>query len=283
MSIYKNDDPSCLKEALESIYEKQQRKPDEIVVVIDGPIPTELEDVLYGFAQDKGDVVRICPLKENRGLGEALHIGTLQCSGDYILRMDSDDISLPDRFARQIAYVSEHPEVDVLGGSIEEFVESPNEEKRVRFCPERHEDILRMARHRSPMNHVSVCIKKSALLACGGYESKLYVEDYYLWAKMMHLNCIFANLKETLVYVRVGNGFQARRNSSERIPGWRAIQKELIAAKVINHAQGAANMIIIRAFVYAPPRMKATLYNKFLRKKSENKHESEDLERLQKI
>ena len=105
MSVYKNDEAEYLKDALVSIYEQQTVKPDEIVVVFDGPLTDELYAVLDEFAQDKKDIVKYYPQSENRGLGEALRIGTDYCTGDYIFRMDSDDISLPCRFEKQIVYI----------------------------------------------------------------------------------------------------------------------------------------------------------------------------------
>ena len=165
MSVYKNDSPNFLKLALESIYEKQTRKPDEIVVVFDGPITDELHSVLNDFRVGKEDVVFYYPQEVNRGLGEALRIGSEKCTGDYILRMDSDDISDPERFAKQIAYVEAHPEIDALGADIAEFQNSEHEEnKRVRVCPADHNDIVQMGKKRNPMNHVTACIKRTALL-----------------------------------------------------------------------------------------------------------------------
>ena len=128
MSVYKNDDADFLKIALESIYDQQMRKPDEVVVVFDGPLNERLYAVLEEFRKGREEVVKYFPQKVNRGLGEALRIGSELCTGDYILRMDSDDISDKERFAKQIAYVEAHPEVDALGGDIAEFNEDPFKE-----------------------------------------------------------------------------------------------------------------------------------------------------------
>ena len=96
MSVYKNDDPGFLATALRSIYEEQTVKPDEIIVVFDGPLTDELYSVLNEFQAGKEEVVKYYPQEENRGLGEALRIGSEKCTCDYILRMDSDDISKPE-------------------------------------------------------------------------------------------------------------------------------------------------------------------------------------------
>ena len=267
MSVYKNDSAEFLKSALESIYEKQTRKPDEIVVIIDGPINDELQKILNDFYADKEGIAFYYPQKENKGLGEALRIGAEKCTGDYILRMDSDDISDPSRFEKQIAYVEAHPEIDVLGTDIAEFQESVQEEnKRLRICPATHDDIVKMSQTRSPMNHVSVCIKKSALQKSGGYRPLLYLEDYYLWLNMIASNCTLANLNESLVYVRVGNGFNSKRGSKERIKGWRVLQSFMLEHHMISKHQARMNMLYIRCFVKTPAKLKKILYEKILRK-----------------
>ncbi|MBR4570578.1 MAG: glycosyltransferase [Candidatus Riflebacteria bacterium] len=268
MSVYKNDSPEYLKSALESIYEKQTRKPDEIVVVFDGPLTRSLENVLDRFALDKQGIVRYLPQEINRGLGDALRIGSEYCKGDYILRMDSDDISDSKRFEKQIAFVESNPDIDVLGTDIAEFNDSLDENMRVRSCPQNHSEIVKMCKRRNPMNHVSVCIKKSSLMKCGGYERLLLLEDYYLWVKMISNGCKFHNLPESLVYVRVGNGFDSKRGSKERIIGWKRIQKYMLEHSMISKKEAVLNMIYIWGFVNTPSFIKSWLYNNFLRKHS---------------
>ncbi len=286
MSVYKNDEATFLREALTSVYEKQTRKPDEIVVVFDGPLTEELYEVLDAFAQDKKDIVKYYPQSENRGLGQALRIGTDYCTGDYIFRMDSDDISLPTRFEKQIEYIEAHPETDVLGTDIAEFNEDINEKnKRVRSCPADHDGIVKMGKRRSPTNHVSVCIKRASLVSCGGYESHPYVEDYFLWMKMIANGCRFANMHETLVLVRVGNGFNSKRSDSVRVREWKFLQKFMVEKKLINRFEALINMLLIRVFVSIPPKMKTRLYDMFLRKKkdSDGRYSDEELKKLQAI
>lgn len=267
MSVYKNDSPGFLKLALESIYEKQTRKPDEIVVVFDGPLTDALNTVLADFAKGKEDVVFYYPQEVNRGLGEALRIGSEKCTGDYILRMDSDDISDPQRFEKQLAYVEAHPEIDVLGTDIAEFNKDPaTEEMRKRVCPANHADIVNMGKKRSPMNHVTVCMKRTALVGCGGYETLLLLEDYYLWLKMIVQGYTLANLNESLVYVRVGNGFDSKRGAKERITGWKVLQDYMHTNGLITKRQALMNMVYIRVLVGTPAWLKKFLYQSFLRK-----------------
>ncbi len=267
MSVYKNDDPDFLKIALESIYDKQTRKPDEIVVVFDGPLKDPLYQVLNEFKKGKEDVVKYYPQEENRGLGEALRIGSELCTGDYLLRMDSDDISAPDRFEKQMVYVETHPEIDVVGTDIAEFDKDPySETMRTRVCPAKHEDILKMCKKRNPMNHVTACIKKSSLMKAGGYQTLLLLEDYLLWINMICAGCKLANINESLVYVRVGNGFDNKRGSKERVIGWRVLQDKMLKGGLITKWEAFVNMIYIRVFVNTSPKLKKFIYEKFLRK-----------------
>lgn len=267
MSVYKNDSPEFLKIALESIYDNQSKKPDEIVVVFDGPLNDLLYKVLEDFRFGKESIVKYYPQEVNKGLGEALRIGSEQCTGEYILRMDSDDVSDPLRFEKQMAYVETHPDIDVLGTDIAEFNQDPNElDKRIRVCPASHEDIVRMGKKRNPMNHVTVCMKKSALIKSGGYQTLLLLEDYYLWLHMIAAGCKLANINESLVYVRVGNGFNSKRGSKERITGWRVLQDFMIEHGMITKKEARMNMIYIWGFVKTPSWIKKTLYKKMLRK-----------------
>lgn len=266
MSVYKNDNAAFLKTALESIYESQTRKPDEIVVVFDGPLTEELYSVLDAFRIGKEEVVKYYQQETNKGLGEALRIGSEYCTGDYIFRMDSDDISDKYRFEKQCAYIESHPDIDVLGTDIAEFNTSINEKMRVRVCPQYHGDIVKMVKRRSPMNHVTVCIKKEALVKCGGYETLLLLEDYFLWIKMIISGCKLENINETLVFVRIGNGFNGKRGSVLRIKGWKVLQEFMLEHGLITKKEAIINMIYIYGFVYCPNWFRKIVYDKFLRK-----------------
>ena len=267
MSVYKNDDADFLKIALESIYDNQTRKPDEVVVVFDGPLKEPLYQVLNEFQKGREEIVKYYPQEVNRGLGEALRIGSELCTGDYILRMDSDDISDKERFAKQIAYVEAHPDIDAVGTDIAEFNKDPfTEEMRTRVCHANHDDIEKMCKKRNPMNHVTACIKKSSLLKAGGYQTLLLLEDYLLWINMICVGCKLANINESLVYVRVGNGFDGKRGSKERIIGWSKLQEIMLEHGMINHWEALMNKLYIRAFVMTPPGLKKWLYSNLLRR-----------------
>ncbi|MBQ7725830.1 MAG: glycosyltransferase [Clostridia bacterium] len=266
MSVYHHDDPDYLKQALHSVFEDQSLKPDEIVVVFYGPLTKGLYDVLNEFRSGKESFVIYHALEKNVGLGEALRIGTGYCTGDYIFRMDADDISAPHRFERQMSFIADHPECDVVGTDIAEFEHSVNEKDiRRRICPTDHQSILKMAKHRNPMNHVSVCIKRKSLIECGGYCSLPLLEDYYLWLRMLAQNCVFSNLHESLVYVRIGNGFLNKRSQHERVKGWKTLQRFMLEHKMISRFTAWTNMVYIFLFTRMPLSLKNWVYRGFLR------------------
>ena len=156
MAVYCKDIPSQVDEALKSLLE-QTIQADEVLIVIDGPIDDSLEGVLSSYEN-------LLPLKyirliENKGLANALRIGVLECRNELIGRMDSDDICVINRFEQQLAIIN-HNDVDIVGGLIVEF-NSINEKKTVRNVPELHDKISRVAKYKSPVNHVTVLFKKS--------------------------------------------------------------------------------------------------------------------------
>lgn len=267
MSVYKNDNPEFLHLALKSIYDDQTVKPHEIIIVFDGPLTDALYQTVDAFAADKGQIVKIVRLDTNDGLGNALQAGTALCTCQYIFRMDSDDISAPTRFEKQMSFAQANPDVDCFGTYISEFTDSPAEALRQRIVPLDHQGIVKMAKTRSPMNHVSVCIKRSALLACKGYAEVKLLEDYYLWLKMIVSGCTLANIPEALVYVRTGHNFSAKRSNKERVQGWKFLQDFMVEHHMIGRLQAARNMLYIWVFVNIPPHAKDWVYRTFLRKK----------------
>ena len=160
MSVYSGDDPDNLRSALNSVYELQTRKPDQIVIVVDGPVSKDLEETIEGFRSSHTNVTHVEWCKSNNGLGLALRIGTEYCTGQYILRMDADDLSVPSRFAEQADFAIKNPDIDAFGGYIEEFNKIPGDLRRTRVVPLDEKEIRSVLRQRNPMNHVTMCIKK---------------------------------------------------------------------------------------------------------------------------
>lgn len=213
MSVYINDDVVFLRQAFQSLIE-QSANFGELVVVCDGPITIEQENVLNCFKEKLGveNIIFKNPrLERNQGLGKALNFGVDYCSRDYIVRMDSDDISAAKRIEWLSELVERFPTADVIGSQIEEFKSQPGDLGIKRIVPEDTDSIFKYSKIRNPMNHVSVCIKRSSLESAGGYENVLWHEDYFLWVKMLSLGMKLINVSDVHVYVRVGE-LGSRRN-----------------------------------------------------------------------
>ena len=216
MSVYRNDDPTFLGVAFDSII-KQSLLPNQIVLVIDGPVPPEVDKEVKELevSCEAMDIQFSCVrLETNVGLGLALNAGQNICTQDYIVRMDSDDFSRPNRLESLRKHILANPSIDVWGARIEEFHSEFGDLKRFRSMPEHHSALERVKWLRNPINHVTACLKKDALQDAGGYEDVLFFEDYFLWLKLFKKDYKFANIPETHVNVRV-DGLIGRRHGTE--------------------------------------------------------------------
>ena len=122
MSVYKNDKPEFVRVAFDSMLVEQSIKPSEILLVRDGKVSEELEDLLCKYETQFPNIFRIIRLKQNEGLGKALELGVRFAKNEIVARMDSDDICLSKRFEKQLIYLEQHPECDIVGGTISEFI-----------------------------------------------------------------------------------------------------------------------------------------------------------------
>ncbi len=220
---------------------------------------------------------KIIYLEKNQGHGNARRVGLSNCSNELVALMDSDDISLPNRFYYQLNAFANNPNLDIVGGQITEFIEEPRNIIGKRVVPEKHEDIKKYMKKRCPMNQVSVMFKKSSVLRAGGYLDWYCEEDYYLWIRMFLTNSIFANVSQTLVNVRVGNEMSARRGGMKYFNSEKRIQKLLLKKHFISFFRYVFN-VTIRFFgeVVLSSRMRARVFKK-IRKKDDLEDECQIL------
>lgn len=225
MSIYKSDVPEYVRIALDSIL-NQTLLPNEIVIVGDGPVPAPLEQVVRDVqssisSSNLAVEVNYLPQEKNRGLGEALRIAVENAKYDYLARMDSDDICMPDRFEKQMRCFEEDPNLSIVGGMITEFEGEPENVFAKRILPLEDAEIKKMMRGRCAVNHVTVIFKKADLMKAGNYQPFWKQEDHYLWARMMLAGCTFKNIPDIVVNVRSGRDQFARRG------GWKFFKSEV--------------------------------------------------------
>lgn len=206
MSLYTKENPQFLRECFDSL-KAQTLQADEVVVLFDGPVTLELDAVVQEYETQLP--IKAVRFPQNRGLGKTLNDGLNYCSHEWIFRMDTDDICVPERFEKQVAFIEQNPETIIFGGQIAEFGEHIQDIVAYRNVPTDSKEIIKFTRLRCPFNHMTVAYQKSKVLECGGYQG--LQEDYTLWIKMVATGLKVANLPDILVYARVGNGMVGRR------------------------------------------------------------------------
>ena len=265
MSVYKNDKPNEVASAIDSIL-NQSKRPDQVVLVIDGPVPGELRELIDRYAEQDTSI-DIVPLKKNVGLGKALGIGLTHCKYEYVARMDSDDFSLPDRFEKQVCFLEEHPEIDVLGGQIAEYDTTMQKKIAIRTVPISSDEIDKRMRVRNGMNHVTVMYRKTAVLAAGNYQHCPYFEDYYLWCRMIKAGYQFQNLDSVLVNVRTGDGMYQRRGGKTYNAAILYFEKKILQLGFISRLQYIWNITVRIGVANMPNGLRGYLYKTKLREK----------------
>ena len=265
ISVYKKEKPEYLKTALQSII-NQTLKPTEIVIVKDGLLTQELNNCIKEYEKQYPELIKIVAFKKNRGLGLALRDGVIACKYDYIARMDSDDIAKLERFAKQFQYLKQHPETALLGTWITEFSKDENKPDTLTELPCTHQEILKYAKKRNPFRHMTMLLKKEAVIKSGNYRDFLWFEDYDLWVRMLQKGYIAANIPEYLVNVRADEKMFARRG------GWRYLKQDyrfqqlLLNSKFITCKQFIRNIFYRSIVRIMPNKLRIIFYKKVLRK-----------------
>ncbi len=211
MSVYGKEKAEYLSQAMESML-AQTVRPSDFVLVCDGPLTPELDAVIVDYEKREPELLQVVRLQENRGLGNALNVGLEYCKHDLIARMDSDDISMPNRCEVQTALFAENPELSVSSATVQEFQNTVDEAVGCRKLPLTHREICTFSKKRSPFNHPAVMFRKAAVKAVGGYRSCYpYFEDYDLWVRMLQAGYMGRNVDEPLLYMRADKSLYHRR------------------------------------------------------------------------
>lgn len=264
MCVYGKDDPEWFKIAVNSIVE-QTVPPDEVVLVVDGPVPETLDVVIRGY--EEIPLFKVIRLEVNQGHGEARRIGLQNCTYPIVALMDADDISVSDRFEKQLVCFVEDASLDIVGGNITEFIGEPTNIVSSRVVPETDAEIKAYMKKRCPMNQMTVMFRKNAVEQAGGYLDFYCEEDYYLWVRMALAKMRFANVTDTLVNVRVGADMYQRRG------GWKYFKSEVRMQKYMKEQRligfGTYCVNVTKRFivqVLLPNKLRGWVFQKFARK-----------------
>ena len=268
MSVYKQDDPSYLDQSITSMV--NQTVPfNDMVLVCDGPLTSEIESALEVWKKKLGEKLLIHRLANNSGLGVALSEGLPLCECEIVARMDADDISRPNR-CELLLNALEERHLDVVGGAIEEFDKEPGDMGAIRRVPERSPEIERFAARRNPFNHVSVLYRRHVIEAVGGYESFLYLEDYWLWVRVIMGGGVCGNIPDVVVDVRTGSGMYGRRSNTAYLKLQMSFFARLREIGFINTMQYLRAVLERSAATFMPNRLVKAVYNRLLRVNARN-------------
>ncbi len=265
MSVYCKETPAFLRQSLNSLV-AQTLPANEVVLVEDGPLGEDLHATIAAYATRLNLVSLRLPV--NVGLGKALRSGLDVCRGEFVARMDSDDISAPGRFEKQMAFLESHSEVDVLSGTWAEFDEDFTRPHSLRRLPAAGMALRHYAKLRNPINHVTVMFRRASVLAVGSYQPRPGFEDYDLWARMLVLGYCLNNLDDILVYVRVGNGMQGRRGGFAYLKQDVLFQFFLLGIGLTTAGEFLRNIVVRGPIRLAPVALRTLCYRLFLRRRT---------------
>ena len=266
MSVYHKENAEYLRTAMDSIW-NQTIRTDDFVLVCDGPLNDELDAVIEAMRAAHPDTLHVVRLEKNGGLGNALNMGIKHCKHELVARMDSDDISRPDRCERQLKMFQEHPDISVVSGIVEEFTTSTSEIEARRVPPETQNEIVQFAKKRNPFNHPCVMYKKSAVEVAGGYQDFYLLEDYYLWIRMLQNGSTGYNLQEPLLWMRAGSEMYKRRAGWKYAQSQKALFKYMKDSGLIGGSQYVQSVAVRTASSLTPNWLRELMFKSVMRKK----------------
>ena len=265
MSVYKNEKAQYLDASLKSI-EDQSIIPNEIVLVEDGPLTKDLYRVIDTHKNKFSENFKVVALNKNQGLGNALRIGTKYVSTNWIARMDTDDIAVPNRFELQLREIEKNPQLAVIGGQVDEFEGSIDNIVGKRTVPCSQVDIYKFIKWRSPFNHPTVMINKTMLEKVGGYENKGKLEDYFLWTKIIAKGYAVRNLPQVLVHMRVDSGMYNRRGEFKNLKPIIELRSFLYKNGLVTLTERYIGNTIMIMNIIIPSKLRKIIYELFLHK-----------------
>ena len=266
MSVYYKERPEYLSLSIESML-NQTVKPDEFIIVKDGPLTNELDEVINNFATEYPQMFNVIVNETNLGLGPALAKGIENSKNELIARMDSDDYVVSTRCEKQLEKFREDSELGMVGSYEAEFVDDIDNIISIHRVPTENKEIEQFMHRRCSILHPTVMYKKSAVLKSGNYQSVLLYEDYDLFARMVLEHHIKSyNIPESLYYIRTSEDFFKRRGGIK-------YAQTVLRFKWGQYRKGYMSLVdfcvsgLGQAFVCVLPNsLRKSFYMKFLRK-----------------
>lgn len=268
MSVYFKEQPVFLNAAIQSMVD-QTIKPDQFIIVKDGPLTPELDQVINEYNSKFPGLFTIITNKTNLGLGPALRKGVIESRNELIARMDSDDFCVSDRVEKQLKVFMNHPEIGMVGSFEAEFINDICNVVAIHRVPENSKAIKQFMRRRCAVLHPTVIFKKSAVIAAGNYqETSVYAvyEDYDLFARMIfdaNIKCF--NIQECLYYIRTSEDFYERRGGFKYAKTVLRFKWHLLRKKNMSLADFCISGIGQAMVSILPNKLRKIFYMTFLR------------------
>lgn len=262
MSVYEGDNADYFLRAFRSTVNKQTVPPSEVVLVEDGPVSLEMCATIERVASESPSPVKRVKLETNVGLARALDAGLDECTHELVARMDADDISEPKRFEKQLAVIEQG--YDLVGTGLVEFIGHEQHTASTRIPPTDAADISRSARFAQPFHHPTVMYRRSVVADAGGYEDIGPMEDYWLFARMLHRGAKAANIPEPLVKYRVSDGAYARRGGVDKFRTEMSLQRRLHKLGFTTWPQYVRNVIVRGGYRLVPEALRRRAYRRLI-------------------
>ncbi len=266
ISTWGGDRPDFLREAFVSTVQGQTRRPAQVVLVQDGPVPDDLAAEISHLVATSPVPVQHLAMPRNVGLGPALDAGLQACRHEVVARMDADDVSAADRFEKQLPVIEAG--ADIVGSGLWEFGETIEDVVGTRTPPTDPAEIRRVIGFRDPFNHPTVVYRRSAVLAAGGYSDMALMEDYLLFTRMVAGGAEPANLAEPLVHYRVGDGAYARRGGITLLRSELALQRRFRSLGITTRRQYLRNVVVRGGYRLVPEGVRKVAYRSLLANRS---------------
>ncbi|MGN1114581.1 MAG: glycosyltransferase [Oscillospiraceae bacterium] len=264
MSVYSGEKPEYLKASLESMF-NQTYQSDDLVLVCDGPLTKELDEVIGSFEVKYPDIFRVIRSEKNVGTGQCANIGIDACRHELIAKMDSDDIALENRFEKQISAMSKYPEINMCGGFIQEFDTDTGENIAVKKTPEDDAAIHQYAKRRNPFNNQTLIFKKSLAKSVGGYSDIKRCEDYEFVVRMLDSGGVGMNIQDVLVKYRVSANNYERRSNWNNTRSFIAVRWRIFRMGYSNIIDFIIPCLMQLGIFILPKSLTGKIYKKFLR------------------
>jgi len=192
------------------------------------------------------------------GLPGSLNLALGQSQGEYVARFDSDDVCMPERLARQVAFLDSHPEIAIVGGALE-VIDDDDRTTALRAYPLEHEAIDRGMQTTNTMAHPTVMYRRSATVAHGAYDASYrYSEDLDLWLRWLNAGLSFANLPEVLVRYR-------QKSTSRQTLHWKYNLRARVRNFSTRHlARRCAGIAAIGIWMVLPQRVQVFVFRRLM-------------------